>query len=145
MERRSAVFAVRPTFARALIAGSKRFEFRRVRPALDRGDIIFVYSTSPEKAIVGTFMCGQILEGKPLGLWNRLRNHAGTSRRHFLEYFADADVAFAIEATSPIAWSEPLSLARIRKRLPGFNPPQSYRYILETDSLGQLISAHSPL
>ncbi len=143
MERRAAVFSVKPDFAQALISGAKRFEFRRVRPTLDWGDTVFVYATSPRKAIVGTFMCGRIVEGRPLGLWKKLGRHSGTSRQHFLEYFADTSIAFAIEVTNPSAWSEPLPLARIRRRIPGFHPPQSYRYLVSDDSLNRAINAHT--
>lgn len=143
MERRAAVFAVRPDLAQALMSGEKRFEFRRVRPTLDYGDTVFVYSTSPEKAIIGTFTCGTIVEGSPLALWRRLGHRSGTSRARFLGYFADTDVAYAIEVMSPAAWREPLSLSTIRHRIPGFHPPQSYRFLLPRESLTRVISSHA--
>jgi predicted transcriptional regulator len=144
MERRTALFSLKPTFASAILSGEKRFEFRRVRPSLDRGDTIIVYSTAPEMAIVGSFLCGRILEGSPSSLWKSLGSKAGTRRASFDDYFADSEIGYAIEVRKPLAWSNPLSLSAIRERFPKYHPPQSYSYLLPEHSLTRLISQRMP-
>lgn len=144
MERRTALFSLKPAFASAILSGEKRFEFRRVKPSLDRGDTIIVYSTAPDMAIVGSFVCGRILQGSPSYLWRNLGSKAGTTRASFLDYFADSEVAYAIEVKKPTAWLNPLSLSTIRKRLPAYHPPQSYSFLLPEDSLARLLSQMMP-
>lgn len=143
MESRSVVLAVRPDFAAALLCGSKRFEFRRVRPTLRRGDVVYVYSTAPVQAIVGGFVCGDIFEGRPETLWKKFGRDADTPRAIFKEYFADSERASAIEVTAPFAWPNPFTLAAIRSRVPSFHPPQSYKFLTSTDPLAHLISRFS--
>lgn len=142
MERRAAVFSIKPHLIEAIISGDKRFEFRRVRPALEYGDTVFMYSTSPEMAIVGEFTCGRILEGSPTSLWRKLGKDSGTSRAGLLDYFSDKDTGFAIEIEKPLVWSHPLNLASIREGAPGFHPPQSYRFLSPQDRLTRIIGAH---
>ena len=139
MERRSAVFAIRPALAVALLQGTKQIEFRRVRPALEPGDRVFVYSTSPTQAIVGDFECGKLFEGKPELLWRKFRHNADTPRALFKEYFAECDWGCAIEVVRPIAWDAPLSLAAIRRQIGKFHPPQSYKFLAPRDPLMKLI------
>jgi predicted transcriptional regulator len=141
LERDAAVFSIRPDFANALMEGRKRFEFRRIRPDLQRGATIFVYSTSPARAVIGTFTCGGIVEDEPSALWERFGSAAGTTFASFTEYFADRRLGYAIRVTRPTAWEKPLSLGAIRHRLHGFHPPQSYRYLDPDEGLFRLLSS----
>ncbi len=143
MERRSAIFSVKPELAAALVAGTKKFEFRRVRPALNPGDRVYVYSTAPAQAIIGDFQCGEIYEGTPESVWRRLGRNAGTPRAIFKEYFAASDRAYAIGVIEPSAWSTQLSLATIRRSIRNFHPPRSYIFLAPKDRLTQLIARFS--
>ncbi len=129
MERKYALFAVRPEFANALVAGRKPFEFRRTRPSLREGDVIYVYATAPVKAVIGSFLCGGVVEGSPTGVWTQCGRNAELSRRRFRDYFKNAGRAYAIEVMSPRPLTAPLTLQMLRDALPGFHPPQSYRFV----------------
>lgn len=129
MGRRYAVFSVKPKFARALLDGRKKFEFRRMKPTLRPGDIVYVYATSPVKAVIGSFVCGTVVEGSPTRLWDDLGADSHTPRSYFRRYFHDARRAFAIEVQSPMSWARPLELDDVRAKIPGFWPPQSYRFV----------------
>lgn len=129
MERRYALFAVKPELALALVHGRKRFELRRTRPSLRPGDVIYVYATSPVKAIVGSFTCADVLEGSPTHIWKQVGNEANVTRQRFRDYFQSAQRAFAIEAISPRPLDVPLTLAELQDTVPGFTAPQSYRYV----------------
>ena len=143
MERRAVVLSVKPAFAAALVDGSKKFEFRRVRPTLSQDDLIYVYSTAPVQAIVGSFVCGDIFEGRPGTLWRKYGRFASIPRAIFRNYFQGSQVATAIEVREPSAWPEPLSLTAIRRRFPDFHPPQSYMFLAPTDPVTRLISRFS--
>ena len=136
MERKRAILAVRSHLAQALVIGEKRVEFRRTRPAFKAGDIIYVYATSPVQAIVGTFTCGSIIEGSPTKLWQDHANTSEITRALFRDYFNGSGKGYAIEVRHPRAWTSPLSLDRLRDLIPGFHPPQSYRFLSDKFDLG---------
>lgn len=138
MERRRAVFAVRPPLARALISGNKRVEFRRARPSLKPGDIIYVYATSPVQAIIGRFMCGEIIAASPSQLWRDYGRMSELTRRHFFDYFDGRLTGYAIKVRGPTAWPSPVTLENLRTVMPGFHPPRSYILLPDDFASGQL-------
>ena len=129
MERRRAILAVRPQLAEALVTGEKQVEFRRTRPRFEAGDTIYVYATSPVQAVIGSFTCGSIIEASPTRLWRHYANGSEITRAYFREYFNGTGKGYAIQATSPNLWSSPLTLDTLRQLIPGFHPPQSYRFL----------------
>lgn len=129
MERRYAVFSVKPRFAQALVEGRKGFEFRRARPSLRPGDVVYVYATAPVQAVIGSFVCGHVVEGSPTKVWGEVGAMSETPRAYFRRYFRDRIRAFAIAVRSPSAWANPLGLDALQDKLPGFYPPQSYRFV----------------
>ncbi len=136
MERKRAILAVRPHLAQALVTGEKGVEFRRARPAFQVGDIIYVYATSPVQAIIGTFTCGTVIEGSPTKLWRDYADTSEITRAHFRDYFNGNGKGYAIEVTDPRAWTSPLILDDLRDLIPGFHPPQSYRFLSDEFDLG---------
>lgn len=143
MERRYALFAVRPDFAEALVEGRKRVEFRRVRPSLSPGDAVYVYATAPVKAVIGAFVCGSIVEGRPDTLWQEFAQAAGMPKRFFTSYFRGSERGCAIKVAQPRPWPSPLVLGRIRQHIPGFSPPRSYLFLSETQPLFGLLTRYS--
>ncbi len=136
MERRHAILAVRPHLAQALVTGEKRIEFRRARPGFTPGDVIYVYAASPIQAIVGSFICGSISEGTPTKLWRHYADRSEITRAFFRDYFNGSGKGYAIEVRHPKAWTSPLSLDSLRDLIPGFHPPQSYRFLSGELDLG---------
>lgn len=142
MERKYAIFAVRPGIAEALVQGEKGVEFRRVRPSLDPGAVIYVYSSSPVRAIIGTFVSGDMVSGVPNSLWKRFAAVAGIPRSLFASYFDGSSCGCAITVEQPRVWQTPLSLDTIRSHIPGFRPPQSYMFMGEGDPLLALLASY---
>ena len=136
MGHRGAILAVRAHLAEALVNGDKGVEFRRARPAFQAGDVIYVYATSPVQAIIGTFTCGRVIEGSPTKLWRDHANASEITRAHFRDYFNGSGKGYAIEVTNPEPWSRPLTLQDLRALIPGFHPPQSYRFLSDEFVLG---------
>jgi predicted transcriptional regulator len=131
MERRRAILAVKPHFARALVAGEKRFEFRRVHPGFETGDVIYVYATAPVQAILGYFTCARIVEATPGELWEDYAGGPEPTRSFLRGYFQGRSKGYAIQVKDPRAWSSPLTLNTLRELIPGFHPPQSYRFLAD--------------
>ena len=138
MEHRRAIFAVKPHLAEALVRGDKQIEFRRSRPRLEEGDVIYVYATSPVQAIVGRFTCGGVIEGRPTQLWRDYRHASQVTRSFFLGYFNGNDRGFAIPVKDPERLDPPLALDQIQQLIPGFYPPRSYRFLADGVALANL-------
>ncbi|MBY0313268.1 MAG: hypothetical protein K2W85_14460 [Phycisphaerales bacterium] len=127
--RRMLLLSVRPEFAEPLISGEKRFELRRVRPAIGPGDVVWLYSTQPRCALIGGVAVAAVHRQRVSTLWRRVRGKCGVSQADFKGYFAGLDEGYAIEVCAPTPLHEPLTLEELRRRVPGFSPPQSYWYL----------------
>ena len=129
MNEGTLVLSVKPRFARKLLSGEKTVELRRVLPRRARpGDIIILYSTAPVGEFVGFCYVAEILCESPEALWRRVRGAASVTQAEFFEYFKSAKRAIGIVVERPVTFSNGLSLRDSRKHVPGFVPPQSFRY-----------------
>jgi predicted transcriptional regulator len=123
------LISVRPRFAEMIFAGTKTVELRRIRPRLGNGDLVFVYVSSPAKALEGAFEVSQVVSGTPTSIWRRFNGGTGLSKREFDTYFEGKQTAFAIVIHQHWKLPIPVRLAMLRKFKDGFHPPQSYHYI----------------
>jgi len=130
--RLTLLVSIRPRFADAIMRGEKRFELRRRRPKLDPGATVIVYSSTPKRALVGSFVAPEVIV-EPLDvLWRRVKESACISRNEFDHYFAGLSSGVAIGVASPQLFVKPVSLAELRHCWPGFCPPQSFRYLSQS-------------
>jgi predicted transcriptional regulator len=129
MQEKTLLLSLRPRYAELVFAGTKTVELRRVRPRVQRNDWIFVYVSTPVKALTGAIQVADVIENRPSTLWGKVRNGAGVTRRQFDEYYEGALKAYAIVVNAALLFREPVELGRIREVWPGFQPPQSYRYL----------------
>lgn len=127
--RRMLLLSVRPEFAEPLIRGEKRYELRRIRPAVGPGDMVWVYSTQPRCALLGGVGVAAVHRQRVGALWRRVRRVCGVSRATFDGYYEGCSEGYAIEVCEPTPLREPLTLDELRRRVPGFSPPQSYWYL----------------
>lgn len=81
------------------------------------------------RAVVGGFRVKQVLEKSPAELWKEIRQHAGITRSQFNDYYLGAPRAYGIVLSSVRRFRDPVDLTRLRQLLPGFHPPQCYRYL----------------
>lgn len=141
MERKQVVLSIRPVFASAIFSGEKTVELRRVRPLWEPGTVAYVYATSPRKAIIGQFTCGEIHSDDIDSLWHTYGEASSLSEEDFRTYFADVEVGHAIEVSSKTAWSSALTLAEIANELGAFRPPQFYAEVPSAGPLAALLDA----
>lgn len=121
--------SVRPQYAEAILEGSKGFELRRRAPRADPGTVVLLYASSPVRALVGAFVLDAVEQAAPQALWRSLGLECGVSKVEFMNYFAELDVATALKIGTRYRVQESVPLAAIRAIWPGFQPPQSYRYV----------------
>jgi len=120
------LLSIKPKYVKSIIAGEKRYEFRKTIFKNRETNRIYIYSSSPVKKIVGTFEIGGILEDHPVNLWNNVKDFAGINDRDFFAYFEGKSRAFAIKIQNPQEFHNPIDPYEM---MPGFVPPQSYCYM----------------
>lgn len=123
------VLSILPRFAHRILAGVKTVELRKIRPKLIENDLIFLYVTSPEQSLQAILRVSNIKSGSPDELWHEANGGAGLSHSEYTGYFNGTKVGCAIYFNHVTALPNPLPLTTLRTILPGFQPPQSHRYI----------------
>jgi predicted transcriptional regulator len=126
------ILSIKPEFADKILAGKKSIELRKCMPDAKAGDVIVIYSTDPVKAIVGICRIKEILRLKPSLMWRDHRDTLGIDKKRFSDYFREVDTAVGIVLTSILQLDHLLSLDAIKKVLPHFHPPQTFRYYPKT-------------
>ncbi len=121
--------SIRPPFATAILEKKKTAELRRTRPRVSVGTPVLLYSSSPTCAAVGVAIVAELVEGTRRTLWRSVAKQCGVRLQEFNTYFEDAHRCFAIRLTSVQRLEKPVPLEIIRARLPGFQPPQAFRYL----------------
>ena len=118
------LMSIKPEYSEKIFSGNKKYEFRRKISKL-QVDRIVVYSSSPEKKVIGEVEVMNVVS-KPINeLWELTKKFAGISFKDFKEYFSGCDVAYAYELGKTTKYKKP-------KKLLDFNitfSPQSYVYI----------------
>ncbi len=128
--------SIRPRFVEQIFAGTKTVELRRIRPRVETGDLVIIYASGSQKALVGAFQIADVIAAAPSTIWRRYGAKTGLTKREFDDYFTNLATGFAIEVARTWQLASPVELATLRSQQGGFHAPQSYRYI----DLGKVLS-----
>lgn len=120
----NAILSIKPQFVEEILAGRKRFEFRK-KSFKQKVNTVFVYASSPICRIVGEFKLGVVLEGTPEQVWSMTADRSGISKRFYDQYFCHHDVSYALEIKSFKRYKTPINPYQIIK---DFHAPQSFCY-----------------
>jgi type I restriction enzyme, S subunit len=120
------LLSIKPKYVKSIIEGDKRYEFRKTIFKNREINRIYIYSSSPVKKIVASFVIGDILEDHPSDLWDTVKEYAGINDQDFFTYFEGKSRAFAIEIQNLRELTDPIDPY---ETMPGFVPPQSYCYM----------------
>lgn len=127
MTNSAVLVSIHPKFAKKIISGEKRLEFRRSWASLPV-DIIVFYATSSVQRIVAVANIKQVYLDSPSGLWKLSKSMGGCiSRRELLAYLEGKKRAYAIELGKVKLLNgglDPISLFG-----KNFRPPQSFQYL----------------
>lgn len=125
---KAVLLSIRPRFAEAILNGSKTYELRRRFPKLESGTTVYLYSSSPDMAIVGSFVTAEIRRADKGALWTQLRNHLGLDEDEFNDYLDDQTHGVGIRTTQVRRFRTPIRLSEIRHSM-NVEAPQSFRYL----------------
>ncbi|MDR0683134.1 MAG: ASCH domain-containing protein [Dysgonamonadaceae bacterium] len=119
------LLSIKPEFALKIFEGTKKYEFRKI--IFKRKDVttVVVYASSPMQQVIGEFEIEKILCKDTESLWQETKRHSGITKDFYDEYFADKEMAYAIQVGATLMYTDPLLLADV-----GLNfAPQSFAYL----------------
>lgn len=121
---KSILLSIRPEYVKEILAGTKKYEYRK-RLANNDVNIIYIYSTSPEMKVVARAEVVGVINASPTALWEKTKKEAGISRQNYRKYFNGCKTAFAYHLGNIKVFNTP-------KKLLDFGistAPQSFVYI----------------
>lgn len=121
------MMSIKPGYADLIFSGIKAVELRRTAVNIKPGDIVFVYASAPVKAVIGKFQVDRVRMDGLSEIWAAVNPYAAVSKEEFDCYFEGARWATAIYIGSYVTLT-PVPLDVLRRRVPGFRPPQSYMF-----------------
>lgn len=104
------LLSIKPEYAKAILDGRKKYEFRKVRCKAGVNKIVF-YATVPWSRVVGEAEIEDVLEGSPSDVWEQTKNAAGITRDKYGKYYHDRDKAVAYKLKNVIAYDPPKTLS----------------------------------
>lgn len=123
------LISIKPKYVEKIILKEKTYELRKNIFKKEVSNVL-IYSTSPEKKIVGYFKSNKIIKDKPENLWDDLSDRLGIDEKDFFDYFANKDVGFALKIDELEVFKSPIET----DKLEDFRPPQSFKYLNEEET-----------
>jgi len=135
------LMSIKPKFAYQIFTGKKRFELRRyVGVDIKEGSKIILYVSGNVRAIMGEFTVGKVIKGSALYVWNKALEYGDVGLdEDDWPYIKGSKIALAIEVREPKVCRRSLTLSEIRKIIPNFMPPLSYRVLYMNEPLHMII------
>jgi predicted transcriptional regulator len=126
-----ALISVHPVHVEKILSGEKNLEFRRVWP--DRTiNTLVVYATQPQQRLAAVVQVAGVVRASKTALWQVATSEGGGITRLALSnYFAGKAQGVAIRLGRRLS----LGTDVLPKKVFGasFRPPQSFRYLSETE------------
>ena len=122
--KRKILISINPEHVQNIIAGIKKYEYRKIAAKQDISSII-IYETTPIKRIVAEAEIIDVLELPPEELWNQTKNESGISKAFFDKYFDNRMVAYAYKLGKIRVYDTPNTLMDYGVKA----APQSFVYV----------------
>lgn len=118
------LLSIKPEYAHSILEGNKKFEYRKRLPKRVIKKIV-IYSTYPEKRIIGEVDVIETLELNPKELWRKTENYAGISKTKYFEYFGEKNIGYAYTLGEVKKFEKPKLLCDYGLK----TAPQSFVYL----------------
>ncbi|RAU48780.1 MULTISPECIES: ASCH domain-containing protein [unclassified Pseudomonas] len=126
------LLSIKPEYAEKILAGTKRFEFRKAIFKNPSVKTVVIYATLPIGKVIGEFDFDVVLSDKPEKIWQETKKHSGISKKFFSNYFDGRSTAHAIAVREVRRYDMPLDLIDI---IPSGCAPQSFCYLNESTGI----------
>lgn len=129
---KAVLLSVKPRYADLIVAGTKQVEFRRVW-AQEPVSWIAIYSSSPAQEFVAVVEVKSVVEAPASTLWMlNSSKGGGLTRSELRSYFSGKRKGYAVMLGQVLKPRFPIEPTKI---VHGFRPPQSFRYLTESEVL----------
>ena len=135
------LISIKPVYAFQIFRGTKRFELRRNAAGnIPEGSVMVVYASGNVRAIIGEFRVGRVIRGTAEDVWRKVVGEENSGiRGDAWHYIKGAERAMALEVVEPRLYPRRVTLEEIRRIIPGWNPPLSYKLLREGEPVYELI------
>lgn len=121
------LISIKPTYAGRILAGTKLCEVRKRFSRKWIGARAVLYSSSPQKALVGEATINAVVVSSPQEVWAKFGPSIGCSFAEYEAYVGSSAQVSAIELEDVVPYVEPISLAQISHLLQeDLRPPQTF-------------------
>lgn len=137
-----AVIGIMSKYARQIMTGEKKFEFRK-SPLNENlfGKKIYVYSAKEDKAIIGYFRVEENLHGTTKQILEQTGYDKRKDGHEIVEYFGENNPnCYALSIYDVTNFTEDLTLRDLRRVVPDVNMPQYMAFAREGSPLYYVIT-----
>jgi len=121
------VLSIQPKYADAILTGRKKVEIRAKFDERFIGSNMAIYSTAPQKAIVGQAKIVFVLKNPPEIIWEKYSSQIGCSEKEYKEYTSSHKEVYAIILDEIKPYSDKIFLTQLSHLTKNdLRPPQSY-------------------
>lgn len=120
------ILSIKPKYVKEIITHHKIYEYRKSIPKRNDVTRVYIYCSSPVKAIVAIFDLKEIIHDDLTKLWRKTHNKGCVNKNTFDKYYKNRTTGYAIKISNLKVFSRPLSIDEI---CPGQRPPQSFCYV----------------
>ena len=121
---RKLLMSINPEHVENILAGKKKFEFRKTK-CKEQIDYIVIYATAPVMKVVAEVEVTDIIKDTPQKVWEKTSNAAGIDKEFFDCYYSGRETAVAYVLGRVTQLDSPRQLSDYGVR----TAPQSYVYI----------------
>lgn len=118
------LLSIKPRYAKVILEGKKRYEFRKNKPKTSVTRII-LYASSPQQQVVGEATIDEILEGSLEEIWSITKESAGITKTFYSSYYAGRGTAIAYKLSEITTYDTPKHLSDFGL----MRAPQSFTYL----------------
>jgi len=86
---------INPEYVDEILAGRKKYEYRKIKAKRKNIDKMIIYSTSPIMKVVAEVDIKGILEETPDILWEMTKNESGITKEFYYKYYKNKELAIA--------------------------------------------------
>jgi len=143
------LMSIRSKYARKILDGSKTWEYRKNAPRISGPllpSTVFIYSSGEDKAIVGEFTCGNVVRASFAELISQTNLESDHEAVGWMrKYYKGVKYCTALEVSGTQRYPEPLPLSELKRKIPGFRPPQNFFYVRSDSGLTELLAKNRQL
>ena len=104
---------INPEYVDEILAGRKKYEYRKIKAKRTNIDKMIIYSTSPVMKVVAEVEIKRILQENPEQLWELTKNYSGVTKEFYNQYYKNKNIAIAYELGKIVKYEKPKDLIDI--------------------------------